>query len=185
MLFVVWFSLEGRWEGVVRCVWSVPILRMKGVMFSLRQLKMVAVPGTWDPCLSAGIGVEPAASLRARCCFIYLKAQVTFLEECSREICLPGLSFYSPTPHFLSHTSLWRMKLRATSQVCHQNVTKKKKTPRWTFTICLTLRQSSFLRVEIRRECCPSRNALWLLGGRFTLWQEMQPVAACDILWCD
>lgn len=52
----------------------------KGVMFSLRQLKVVAVLGTWDPCLSAGIGEEPAASLRARCCFIYLKAQVTFLE---------------------------------------------------------------------------------------------------------
>lgn len=99
-----------RWEGVVMCVWSVPILRIKGVMFSLRQLKMVPVPGTWDPCLSAGIGVEPAASLRARCCFIYLKAQVTFLEECSWEICLSGLSFYSPYPHFLSYTSLWRMK---------------------------------------------------------------------------
>lgn len=85
-------TVERWWEAVVRCVCGMPVLRIKGVMFSLRQLKMVAAFGTWDPCLSAGIGVEPAASVRARCCFIYLRAQVTFLEECSREICLRGLS---------------------------------------------------------------------------------------------
>lgn len=89
-------------KAIVRCVCSVPILRIKGVMFSLRQLKVVAVLGTWDPCLSAGIGVKPAASLRARCCFIYLKAQVTFLEECRRETCLQGLSAF---PLFPSVTS--------------------------------------------------------------------------------
>lgn len=53
---------------------------------------MVAMLGTWDPCLSAGIGIELAASLRARCCFIYLKAQMTFLEEGRRENSLRGLS---------------------------------------------------------------------------------------------
>lgn len=55
------------------------------------------------PCLTAGIGVEPAASLRARCCFIYLKAQVTFPEECRRETCLKGLSAF---PLFSSVTYL-------------------------------------------------------------------------------
>lgn len=82
---------------------SEPTLRIKGVMFSLRQLKVVAVLGTWDPCLSAGIGMEPAAPLRARCCFIYLKAQVTFLEERRRETCLRGLS---ALPLFSSVTHL-------------------------------------------------------------------------------
>lgn len=77
---------------IVRCVCCWLILRIKGVMFSLRQLKVVAALGTWDLCLSAGIGMEPAAPLRARCCFIYLKAQVTFLEERLRETCLGGLS---------------------------------------------------------------------------------------------
>ena len=85
------------------CVCGAPTLRIKGVMFSLRQLKVVAVLGTWDPCLSAGIGMEPAAPLRARCCFIYLKAQVTFLEERRSETCLRGLS---APPHFSSVTYL-------------------------------------------------------------------------------
>lgn len=85
------------------CVQCEPTLRIKGEMFSLRQLEVVAVLGTWDPCLTAGIGMEPAAPLRARCCFIYLKAQVTFLEERRRDlplkaVCVPSLLFCHITP---------------------------------------------------------------------------------------
>lgn len=116
----------------------------KGVMLSLRQLKVVAVLGTWDPCLSAGIGVEPAASLRARCCFIYLKAQVTFLEEHHRDLPQRAVCF----PRLLSHTSQWRMGLRANSQVRLRNVTETDST--WTFTFYLTLRLSASISVTIQ-----------------------------------
>lgn len=74
------------------CVPRKPTLRMKGEMFSLRQREVVAGLASWDPCLTAGIGKEPAAPLRARCCFIYLRAQVTFLEERHSESYLWGLS---------------------------------------------------------------------------------------------
>lgn len=74
------------------CVRRKPTLRMKGEMFSLRQREVVAGLASWDPCLTAGIGKEPAAPLRARCCFIYLRAQVTFLEERHSESYLWGLS---------------------------------------------------------------------------------------------
>ncbi|CAJ1071271.1 Hypothetical predicted protein [Xyrichtys novacula] len=94
---------SGESKAIVRCECCEPTPRIKGVMFSLRQLKVVAVLGTWDPCISAGIGMEPAAPLRARCCFIYLKAQVTFGEERRRETCLRGLSAF---PVFSSVTYL-------------------------------------------------------------------------------
>jgi len=144
LLFFVCFNSQRRGGAIVRCVCGKPILRIKGVMFSLRQLKMVALLGTWDPCLSAGIGVEPAASLRARCCFIYLKAQVTFLEERRWETSLRGLS---ASLSLLSHTFLWRMRLRAISRVSLQNVTKTDQT--WTFTFCLTVKLSSSLSVKL------------------------------------
>lgn len=57
-------------------------------MFRLRQREVVAGLTSWDPHLAAGIGKEPAAPRRARCCFIYLRAQVTFGEERHSETCL-------------------------------------------------------------------------------------------------
>lgn len=60
-------------------------------MFRLRQREVVAELASWDPHLAAGIGKKPAAPRRARCCFIYLRAQVTFGEERHSETCLWGL----------------------------------------------------------------------------------------------
>lgn len=64
---------------------------MKGEMFRLGQREVVAGLASWDPHLAAGIGKEPAAPRRARCCFIYLRTQVTFGEERHTETCLWGL----------------------------------------------------------------------------------------------
>lgn len=86
------------------CVQWKPTLRMEGEMFSLRQREVVAGLASWDPCLTAGIGKEPAAPLRARCCFIYPSAQVTFLEERHSETYLWGLSA-SPLISFVTHLS--------------------------------------------------------------------------------
>lgn len=86
------------------CVQWKPTLRMKGEMFSLRQREVVAGLASWDPCLTAGIGKEPAAPLRARCCFIYLSAQVTFLEERHSKTYLWGLSA-SPLISLVTHLS--------------------------------------------------------------------------------
>lgn len=60
-------------------------------MFCPGQREVVAGLASWDPHLTAGIGKEPAAPPRARCCFIYLRAQVTFEEERHSETCLWGL----------------------------------------------------------------------------------------------
>lgn len=132
---------------------SEPILRIKGVMFSLRQLKVVAVLGTWDPCLSAGIGVEPAASLRARCCFIYLKAQVTFLEERRRETCLQGLSAF---PLFSSVTcppvkDEIESHQPGLSSDCQRNRLNMN------FNILFNYETVWFLKCQLKYECSPSR----------------------------
>lgn len=114
----------------------------------------------------------------------YLSESTSDLSRRMQQRDLPHrVVFLLPCPHILPNTSLWRIRLRAISQVCFQNVTKVNL--RWTFTICLAVRQPGSLGFEIRHGCFPSRSALWLLGGRFTWWQEMQPVSAHDISWSD
>lgn len=72
------------------CVQCKRALRTKAEMFRLGQREVFAGLASWDPYLAAGIGKEPAAPRRARCCFIYLRAQVTFEEERRSETCLQG-----------------------------------------------------------------------------------------------
>ena len=122
-------------------------------MFSLRQLKVVAVLGTWDPCLSAGIGVEPAASLRARCCFIYLKAQVTFLEERRRETCLQGLS---ALPLFSSVTYP-PVKDKIESHQPGLSPDCQRNRPNMNFHILFNYKTVWSLKCQLMYECSPSR----------------------------
>lgn len=74
------------------CVCTDPNVKIQRVVLSLRQLR------TWSPgtsCLSAGVGPEPPAPAGgARCCFIYLRTQVTFPGERQEEteMCLWALS---------------------------------------------------------------------------------------------
>ena len=135
------------------CVCGAPTLRIKGVMFSLRQLKVVAVLGTWDPCLSAGIGMEPAAPLRARCCFIYLKAQVTFLEERRSETCLRGLS----APPLFSSVTYLPVK---GEMECHQrgpSPLSEKQSRREPLYFLSSYDTVCFLKLRLEFECSPSR----------------------------
>lgn len=127
-----------------------PTLRMKGVMFSLKQLKVVAMLGTWDPCLSAGIGMEPAAPLRARCCFIYLKAQVTFLEEHRRETCLRGLS---ALPLFSSVTYL---PVKDEIESHHPGLSPDCQRNRPNSFIFCNYETVLFLKFQLEYECPPS-----------------------------
>lgn len=78
------------WPCLHLCVQCKPTPRTKGEMLRLGQREVVAGLASWDPHLAAGIGKEPAAPRRARCCFIYLRAQVTFGEERHSETCLWG-----------------------------------------------------------------------------------------------
>lgn len=84
-IFFIFLIKKKKKSGLCECK---PTPKIKGEMFCLRQLEAFAGLGTWDPCLTAGIDKEPAASLSTRCCFIYLKAQVTFQRERRSETCL-------------------------------------------------------------------------------------------------
>lgn len=75
---------RGRETTVVQHEYSLSTPRMQGEMSTLRQLAVDALLGTWD--LSPPVSLQELAWSRrlpfgAGCCFIYLKAQVTFLEE--------------------------------------------------------------------------------------------------------
>lgn len=73
-------------------------------MSALRQLEVDAALGTWDPRLTAGIGMEPAAASKSQVLF-YLSESASDLSGRTpqKDPSLKAVCFYSPS--LLSHYS--------------------------------------------------------------------------------
>lgn len=100
-------------------------------MSTLRQLEVDAALGTWDPRLTAGIGMEPAAASKSQVLF-YLSESASDLSGRTpqKDPSLKAVCFYSAS--LLSHYSQCRMKMDR--------------------------RAAKFLKFQLRFGCSPSRS---------------------------